>query len=76
MPSAFQTLDFKISNFNRVAATLGGFLSVFGLVSYLLKEKFYLGEACESVLPTVRGYGTLQYHRVPHNSSRLADRFH
>jgi len=30
-----------------VVASLGGFLSLFGLVSYLLKEQFYLGEACE-----------------------------
>ena len=46
MPSASDILEFKISNFNRVAATVGGFLSVFGLVSYLLKEKFHFGEAC------------------------------
>ena len=51
MSPAFETLDFKVSNFNRVAATVGGFLSVFGLVSYLLKEKFYLGEASESMFP-------------------------
>lgn len=44
MPSS-EILEFKVSNFNRVAASVGGFLSVFGLVSYLLKEKFYLGEA-------------------------------
>jgi hypothetical protein len=30
-----------------VCATLGGFITVFGLVSYLLKEKFYLSEACK-----------------------------
>ena len=46
MPTAQETLEFKVSDFNIVAATLGGFLTVFGLVSYLLKEKFYLGEAC------------------------------
>ena len=46
MPSASEILEFKVSNFNRVAAIAGGFLSIFGLVSYLLKEKFYLGEAC------------------------------
>lgn len=46
MPSAKELLEFKVSNFNIVAATLGGFLSVFGLVSYLIKEKFYLSEAC------------------------------
>lgn len=37
------TLD--LSNFNVVIALLGGFLSTFGLVSYLLKEHFYLSEA-------------------------------
>jgi len=37
-----------ISNFNIVAATIGGFLSVFGLVSYLCKEKLYLSEARRS----------------------------
>lgn len=46
MPAASEILEFKISNFNIVAAVLGGFLTLFGLVSYLLKEKFYLGEAC------------------------------
>lgn len=44
--STNEILEFKISNFNIVAAVLGGFLTLFGLVSYLLKEKFYLGEAC------------------------------
>ncbi|KAL9059692.1 MAG: hypothetical protein Q9162_000993 [Coniocarpon cinnabarinum] len=39
------TLEFKVSNFNILVAFLGGFLSLFGLVSYLLKEKFYLSEA-------------------------------
>jgi hypothetical protein len=36
-----------IDNFNIVCATLGGFISLFGLVSYLMKERFYLSEACE-----------------------------
>ncbi|KAF2084730.1 Na/H antiporter, partial [Saccharata proteae CBS 121410] len=44
------TLD--ISNFNIVCATLGGFITVFGLVSYLFKEKFYLSEA---LISTVAG---------------------
>lgn len=38
------TLD--VSNFNIVCATLGGFITVFGLVSYLFKERYYLGEPC------------------------------
>lgn len=36
----------SLINFNIVCATLGGFISVFGLVSYLFKERFYLSEAC------------------------------
>ena len=35
-----------ITNFNVVCATLGGFITLFGLVSYLFKERFYLSEAC------------------------------
>lgn len=35
-----------LTNFNIVCATLGGFITLFGLVSYLLKERFYLSEAC------------------------------
>ncbi|KAK4970459.1 hypothetical protein LTR66_011581 [Elasticomyces elasticus] len=39
-----------VVNFNIVCATLGGFVTIFGLVSYLLKEKFYLSEALISLL--------------------------
>ncbi|KAF1943361.1 hypothetical protein EJ02DRAFT_142832 [Clathrospora elynae] len=39
-----------LNNFNIVCATLGGFITVFGLVSYLLKEKFYLSEALISLV--------------------------
>lgn len=35
-----------LTNFNIVCATLGGYITLFGLVSYLLKERFYLSEAC------------------------------
>lgn len=42
------TLD--ISNFNIVVSILGGWISLFGLVSYLLKENFYLSEALISLL--------------------------
>ncbi|KAI0798799.1 Sodium/hydrogen exchanger family-domain-containing protein [Xylaria sp. FL0064] len=42
------TLD--ISNFNIVVSILGGWVSLFGLVSYLLKENFYLSEALISLL--------------------------
>ncbi|KAJ5885595.1 Cation/H+ exchanger [Penicillium tannophilum] len=40
-------------NFNIVCATLGGFVSLFGLVSYLCKERFYLSEALISLLAGV-----------------------
>jgi hypothetical protein len=42
-----------INNFNIVCATLGGFITLFGLVSYLMKEKYYLSEACKSVFSQV-----------------------
>lgn len=35
------------SDFNVVVAFLGGFVSLFGLVSYLVKEKCYMSEARE-----------------------------
>lgn len=34
-----------LTHFNIITAVLGGFITVFGLVSYLLKERFYLSEA-------------------------------
>ncbi|KAL2007646.1 hypothetical protein VTN00DRAFT_7628 [Thermoascus crustaceus] len=40
----------SLVNFNVVCATLGGFITLFGLVSYLFKEKFYLSEALISML--------------------------
>lgn len=40
-----------ISNFNIVCAVLGGFITTFGLVSYLFKERFYLSEARTSHAP-------------------------
>ena len=38
-----------LTNFNTVCAVLGGFITLFGLVSYLLKERFYLSEACRKL---------------------------
>ena len=35
-----------LTNFNIVTSVLGGFIALFGLVSYLAKDKFYLSEAC------------------------------
>ncbi|KAL2863793.1 putative Na/H antiporter [Aspergillus lucknowensis] len=43
----------SLINFNVVCATLGSFISVFGLVSYLFKERFYLSEALISLLAGV-----------------------
>ncbi|QSZ32776.1 hypothetical protein DSL72_002355 [Monilinia vaccinii-corymbosi] len=40
----------QTTNFNIVCAVLGGFITLFGLVSYLFKEKFYLSEALISLL--------------------------
>lgn len=34
-----------VTNFNVVCSTLGGFITLFGLVSFLFKERFYLSEA-------------------------------
>ena len=50
----------SIVNFNIVCATLGGFITLFGLVSYLLKEKFYLSEA---LISTFAGL-TLSPHAI------------
>lgn len=38
-------IPLQLTNFNLVVAVLGGFISLFGLVSYLLKENYYLSEA-------------------------------
>lgn len=37
----------EVNNFNIVLSVLGGWISLFGLVSYLCKEHFYLSEARE-----------------------------
>jgi hypothetical protein len=34
-----------VTNFNIILSVLGGWISLFGLVSYLCKESFYLSEA-------------------------------
>ena len=41
-----------LTNFNIVVSVLGGWISLFGLVSYLCKESFYLSEACTCALPS------------------------
>jgi hypothetical protein len=47
MGTTLWTLPLSHSGFNVAVAVLGGFLSTFGLVSYLLKEHYYLPEARE-----------------------------
>ena len=47
---SFEMPTVAVTNFNIVCATLGGFISCFGLVSYLCKERFYLSEALISML--------------------------
>ncbi|KAI1614788.1 CPA1 family monovalent cation:H+ antiporter [Exophiala viscosa] len=42
-----------LTNFNIVCAVLGGFITLFGLVSYLCKERFYLSEALISLVAGV-----------------------
>jgi hypothetical protein len=39
-----------VTNFNIVYSVLGGFITLFGLVSYPFKEKFYLSKACMCIL--------------------------
>ncbi|CAF9926775.1 MAG: hypothetical protein HETSPECPRED_006424 [Heterodermia speciosa] len=39
-----------VSNFNVVCATLGGFITLFGLVSFLVKERLFLSEPLISLL--------------------------
>ncbi|EWZ47091.1 hypothetical protein FOCG_11139 [Fusarium oxysporum f. sp. radicis-lycopersici 26381] len=47
------SIPLQTTNFNIVVAFLGGFISIFGLVSYLLKENYYLSEALISLLAGV-----------------------
>ncbi|KAG6007503.1 hypothetical protein E4U21_005971 [Claviceps maximensis] len=39
-----------VTDFNVLVALLGGFISLFGLVSYLLKERYYMSEALISLV--------------------------
>ncbi|KAF4581931.1 Na(+)/H(+) antiporter 2 [Ophiocordyceps camponoti-floridani] len=43
-------IPLELSNYNVIVALLGGFISLFGLVSFLLKENFYLSESLISLL--------------------------
>lgn len=49
MPHDIWAIPLQLTNFNLVVAVLGGFISLFGLVSYLLKENYYLSEARTSL---------------------------
>lgn len=40
----------ELTNFNVVISVLGAWISLYGLVSYLLKERFYMSEAREYIL--------------------------
>lgn len=42
-----------VTNFNIVCSVLGGFITLFGLVSYLFKEKLFLSESLISLLAGV-----------------------
>ncbi|KAI9709638.1 MAG: hypothetical protein M1828_002399 [Chrysothrix sp. TS-e1954] len=50
MPTAQETLEFKVTNFNIIVAFLGAFISLLGLVSFLIKERLYLSEPLISLL--------------------------
>lgn len=43
-------IPLQLTNFNIVVAVLGGFISLFGLVSYQVKENYYLSEARTSFM--------------------------
>jgi sodium/hydrogen antiporter len=51
--STFTMPTIHLVPFNIITAVLGGFILLFGLVSYLLKERFYLSEALISLLAGV-----------------------
>ncbi|KAG9258891.1 Cation/H+ exchanger [Emericellopsis atlantica] len=40
----------ELTNFNIITSVLGGFVSLFGLVSYLLKEHYFMSEALIALL--------------------------
>ncbi|KAH8175192.1 sodium/hydrogen exchanger family protein [Sarocladium implicatum] len=50
MTFGIRSIPLDFSNFNIIVAFLGGFISLFGLVSYLIKEHLYLSEALIALL--------------------------
>ncbi|GAO18263.1 hypothetical protein UVI_02037410 [Ustilaginoidea virens] len=51
MADTIWAVPLAVTDFNVAVAFLGGFISLFGLVSYLLKENYYMSEARESKVP-------------------------
>lgn len=51
MANKIWAIPLAITDFNVIVALLGGFVSLFGLVSYLLKENYYMSEARECAFP-------------------------
>jgi hypothetical protein len=47
MANNIWAIPLAVTDFNVIVAFLGGFISLFGLVSYLLKENYYMSEARE-----------------------------
>src|SRR3954467_15620406 len=41
----FKMPTLGLNNFNIVCSTLGGFIALFGLISFLAKDRFFLSEA-------------------------------
>lgn len=67
----FKMPTLEVNNFNIVLSVLGGWLSLFGLVSYLCKEHFYLSEACElRPDPILDASRLVQYRAARHCVSR------
>jgi hypothetical protein len=50
MADAIWAIPLQLTNFNIAVAVLGGFISLFGLVSYQVKENYYLSEARASFM--------------------------
>jgi hypothetical protein len=53
MANNIWAIPLAVTDFNVIVAFLGGFISLFGLVSYLLKEKYYMSEARECPLSSL-----------------------
>jgi hypothetical protein len=56
MANNIWAIPLAVTDFNIIVALLGGFISLFGLVSYLLKENYYMSEARECPLSPLYFY--------------------